>query len=133
MNTDEAAKYLQTAVSESLKAFSSKGCLSPTPDEIATTFGQHLKSMMSKHALAIAEAGRPTEYDPVTCVTAGELRALGAEIPDAVPDCGWVSRAALLYDNSPEVTVEGSRMSIHMSATIDEPFKWINVTVDISK
>jgi len=39
-----------------------------------------------------------TDYDPKTCVTAEELRAMGVVFDADVPDCAWVPRASLVPD-----------------------------------
>lgn len=65
------------------------------------------------------------EYDPKTCVTAGEVRAMGGNVPAAVPDCAWIRRVALRFIDS---TVSGDRtareLTVSMSFVIDDPWRW---------
>jgi hypothetical protein len=35
------------------------------------------------------------KYNEETCIHAGELRAMGFEIDERIPDCAWVHRSAL--------------------------------------
>lgn len=74
----------------------------------------------------------PDEYDPATCVTAGELRRLGFPIPEGVPDVAWVPRMALLsaFHNA-EAGPDGS-MNLKFNVHFTQPFRWVQVdfTVD---
>lgn len=70
------------------------------------------------------------EYDHKTCITAGEVRAMGGDVPAAVPDCAWVRRTSLKFGDS---HVSGDReareLTVSMAITIDEPWRWIEWTV----
>lgn len=73
------------------------------------------------------------EYDPNTCVTAGELRARGIPIPDTIPDVGWIPRHGLHLGES-EVTVDEKEVAhINVSLTFPYPFRWINMTFDLGE
>ena len=67
------------------------------------------------------------EYNSETCITAGELRAIGVAIPAEVPDCGWVPRSAVTY-SGPQVTVDGNRIDCTAAIQFSVPFQWISVT-----
>lgn len=73
------------------------------------------------------------QFDPKTCVTAGELRASGLALPTAIPDCGWVLRASVRYDfkvdrtRIEEVLTGTLRGAIEVSFT--EPFRWTEASV----
>ena len=71
-------------------------------------------------------------------ITAGEIRALGIPVPDQVPDCGNISRAgfqaALGFAMShAKLEASGHTMTMDMSIKFDEPFEWVDVTVEVTK
>jgi hypothetical protein len=35
------------------------------------------------------------KYDSLTCITAEEIRALGASLPESIPNCAWIPRASV--------------------------------------
>ena len=86
--------------------------------------------MLLDEALDEALEGEP-EYDADTCVTAAELREMGITVPDDVPDCGWIPRHAIKYGEI-GVDIEGTTMVANVGVAISEPFRWINVTVDLA-
>lgn len=75
------------------------------------------------------------EYDPKIHITAGELRAAGATIPDNIPDCGWVPRSALTISRVvhvdparvPEDMGAGALPNIELVTSTTEPFRWIEI------
>lgn len=70
------------------------------------------------------------EYDPETCVTAGELRARGITLPDSIPDVGWAPRSSVHI--SPCVTrIEGDTLHVEWTVTFEEVFRWISCKVEI--
>ena len=74
----------------------------------------------------------PDEYDPATCITAGDLRQLGFPIPEGVPDVAWVPRMAFFSAfQSAEAGPDGS-MNLKFNVRFTHPFRWIQVdfTVD---
>lgn len=80
------------------------------------------------------------DYDPRTCITAGECRAMGGEVPTDIPDCAWVPRRALKLDSVMADVTEADRKaralpSFKVTLTITEPFRWveINRTIDLSE
>ncbi len=71
------------------------------------------------------------EYDPATCITAGELRQLGIALPEGIPDCGWVPRAAIRsHVTGSQITPAGA-LEVDMTVRFDEPFRWVTVDVTI--
>ena len=44
---------------------------------------------------------REPEYDERTCITARELRAGGVGLPEEIPSCAWVPRAAVKFTMDP--------------------------------
>jgi hypothetical protein len=76
---------------------------------------------------------RVKEYDPETCVTAAELRAMGVQLDATVPDCAWVPRSALKVGVGearfdPE---DRSRILVPATLTLEEPLRWIEVAVTV--
>lgn len=72
------------------------------------------------------------EYDPITCITAGELRARGINVPLNIPDCAWVPRDSLQI-GEPRTRVEGDRGIITIDFVYREPFRWLELEFTISK
>ena len=76
------------------------------------------------------------EYDPAIRITAGELRALGLDLPENIPDCGHVSRTAIrhvaLTENPIKLMADGA-VQFGIDVFIDEPFYWITLDAVISK
>lgn len=73
------------------------------------------------------------DYDPDTCITAAELRAMGIEVHERVPDVGWVPRAAMRMsaepaEHTPEDIAAGL-LKMDMAITFTEPFRWIELNV----
>lgn len=66
------------------------------------------------------------EYDEETCMTAGELRAVGAKLPDTIPDCGWIPRHALRLGDC-SATSDGKRVNVGVSFSVSAPFRWVEV------
>jgi len=72
------------------------------------------------------------DYDPDTCITAGELRADGVNIPDTIPDCAWISRSSLIPVSFNAVHVgNNGAVCIETSCSITEPFRWIEATITL--
>lgn len=71
---------------------------------------------------------REDQYDPKTCVTAGELRTMGLDIPSPIPNCAWVPRRAICF-GEPEVTAEDDVVHASIPTIVNAPFKWVNVEV----
>jgi len=73
------------------------------------------------------------QYDPETCITAGELRAMGVPVEQETPDCAWVPRSAVRFGRSTVVAVDGDRFDVESSVEFDRPFKWINVEIHLTR
>jgi hypothetical protein len=78
------------------------------------------------------------DYNPVTCITACELREIGLELPDEIPDCAWVPREAVHWNFPPvETTVDrldsiyNGVLTITMNATFDAPFTCYRVIAPV--
>ena len=69
------------------------------------------------------------EYDPETCITAGELRAQGFHIPESTPDAGWVPRLSMkVVSAAPRSKPNDERrLDISMMISFSEPFRWIEI------
>jgi hypothetical protein len=70
-------------------------------------------------------------YDPDTCVTAGELRALGAiGLPPEIPDCAWVPRADLMLSpGRGTLDEDGVTLHVPIEVTFRTPLRWVDVKV----
>lgn len=78
--------------------------------------------------LAIGER----EYDPALHVTAGELRAIGKTLPEEIPDCAYMPRAALCDPTTIElvpVDIAGRTFnaSVLFSSHAEVPFRWLEI------
>lgn len=72
------------------------------------------------------------KYTPETCITAGELRALGFTVQDDVPDCAWVPKYAIRPTcDGVKVgeTEKGFEAVFNLETT--EPFRWIEMDLII--
>jgi hypothetical protein len=65
------------------------------------------------------------KFDPELHITAGELRQMGAEIENKIPDVAWVPRSDLRFGD-PEFVDSGDVDTVNMSIPtfITEPFRW---------
>jgi len=66
------------------------------------------------------------EYDPALCIEAGELRAMGIQLSDNIPDCAWVERWSIKWEVQ-RVEEEGMICCV---ATFNRPFRWLSLTID---
>lgn len=60
------------------------------------------------------------EYDPGTCVTAEELRAMGLDLPETVPDCAWLPRASVKVGTGRARFDPEDRSRILVPVTVEE-------------
>jgi len=75
----------------------------------------------------------PTEYDPETCWTAAELRAINIPIPDTVPDCGWVPRGAVQWTDVKTVPGEHPDVLVmDMTVKFHQPFHWLALPMPVT-
>lgn len=66
------------------------------------------------------------EYDPATCVTAGELRELGFPIPASIPDVAWCLRSSLV-PKLKDVQGSDGEYTIHFTIEFMKPLEWIQM------
>lgn len=68
------------------------------------------------------------EYDPKTCVTAGELRSIGLPIPDSIPDVAYIPHYGI---TAKLIRISGDDADGEFDAVVDvtfvEPFRWISL------
>ena len=69
---------------------------------------------------------KDTEYDPVKCVTAKELRDIGWPVPHSVPECAWVPRSSLVVDDC-DMSASENRLDMSISVKFTVPFQWVKV------
>lgn len=75
-----------------------------------------------------------TEYDPVTCIHAGELRQMGFNVPSEIPDCGWVPRGSMQTVASSSTASDDSMvLTTNLEVTFTQPFKWFSASFTAEK
>jgi hypothetical protein len=70
------------------------------------------------------------EYDPATCITAGELRAVGIPVPESVPDCGWIPRGSMAPGPEEPTTSYDPATGIitaMIPTCFTQPFRWFEL------
>lgn len=74
---------------------------------------------------------RRTEYNEQICITAGELREMGVDVPDRIPDCVWIPRWSMRMDaEGQEPTAaecEQGILKAKVIITFTQPFQWVSV------
>ncbi len=73
------------------------------------------------------------DYNPDTCITAGELRAFGYPIPETIPDCGWVRRSSWDVTTGAVSMDDDGTINMDMNMGFCEAFQWIEVTLTVAK
>jgi hypothetical protein len=63
-------------------------------------------------------------------IYAGQLRQMGCEIDERIPDCAWVRRRAIVFAPA-TAEMEGKLVRVRMSATVNEPFHWVEATISV--
>lgn len=73
------------------------------------------------------------EYDEKTCITAGELRNMGVNVPKDIPDYGWIPRYALRFTGPMEAFPgkEPGSIRVNIGTKITEPFRWVRVDLEL--
>lgn len=76
------------------------------------------------------------EYDPKTCITAGEFREMGATLPEGIPDCAWVPRDSVTWSLAIDVSPnppppERGKISVPLMILFNKPFKWVEIKATI--
>lgn len=72
------------------------------------------------------------EYNPTTCITAGELRSMGIPIPESIPDCGWVQRLSIEFKPPSHVEADDEgKVKFAFNVKIHEPFHWVTTTFTV--
>lgn len=70
--------------------------------------------------------------DMTNRVSAGELRQLGLNVPDGVPDCATVRRSAIRMKVS-DTQCSPSTISFGVDVEILDAFEWVEITFVASK
>lgn len=88
-----------------------------------SAYAERLASKVIRHYQE-ACAQETDEYDPRTCLTAGELRANGILIPGAVPDCGWIPRGGVKASSAAvtQEDVDAGILRININYEFTQPF-----------
>jgi hypothetical protein len=100
-------------------------------DEAAAIEGAFYGNLFHLAELGFEKGAVPMPYDPRYDLTAGELRAAGANgIDPSVPDGAWVPRHAMRMGDVRTAVVPGSRgPNIHIEYDVSfvEPFLWAEI------
>ena len=73
-------------------------------------------------------------YDFELHVTAGELRALGADVSAEVPDCAYVPRASIrVGEATEEPSDDPNVLALSLPIDLDEPFRWVEVKLTLPR
>ena len=73
------------------------------------------------------------EYDESTCITAGQLRAMGLDIKEYIPDCAWIPRYAMkISSGKVSGDPEKGMMNAQMNFEFTKSFTWYSVDFKIS-
>lgn len=63
-------------------------------------------------------------YDEKVHITAGELRGMGLELPEKIPDCAFVPRYAVKF-NVGDVVTDGNCCGASFQVYMSQPFRWV--------
>lgn len=130
MTDPQIIKDAQEVVEAAVRAAIDRMPVKPDFNAVAHACKAAVEAMRELPAIPV------TEYDPATCITAGELREMGFPVPDEIPDCGWVPRTEMVMNAEPESTPEDINAQIlRMDMRLDfkVPFKWIEFKSVITK
>ncbi len=75
-------------------------------------------------------------YDPVTRITAGELRQMGLELPESIPDVAHISRSAMCAraaTQDPIKLIESGGVVFGIDIYFTEEFVWYQLDCLVSK
>jgi len=74
------------------------------------------------------------KYDSETCYTAGELRDMGTEIPESIPDCAWIPKWGLVIERcEAEYGDQEGGIKFQYTSRLLVPFQWVSMGVVIKK
>jgi hypothetical protein len=104
-----------------------------TPDEIAEAIKAALNEHKASNAYRDVEALKDTLS---SCsylderVYAADLRAIGCNIPEKIPDCAWVPRSSIEF-GEPDVQIDGKCFDVTLTFAVSEPFRWAEYEFEI--
>lgn len=67
---------------------------------------------------------REQQYDPRRCITAAELRSVGVDVPNTIPNTAWIPKRSIVFS---EVETDQYPVLVEavVSMQINEPFRWV--------
>lgn len=98
---------------------------------------EHLSAMSERELLdAIVQSNQSLkqiraaeqEYDPETCFTAAELRGLGVELSNDIPDAAWIPRLFVQMEDE-GWQFDGDKLTLKQSVSFSAPFRHFQVEV----
>ena len=68
-------------------------------------------------------------------ITALELRNIGIDIPEKIPDCAWINRADVDFGigHTSQDKTDPTKMVFEASVKFNAPFNWIEISISIAK
>lgn len=70
-------------------------------------------------------------YDPLTCITAEELRDCGIPVPETVPDCAWVPDESIKTDVECGPGDREDDIKCVFTYTFLSPFRHLQITLTV--
>lgn len=98
-----------------------------------TKLGAFISLQIALRKIAKKKIIENIEYDPITHITAKELRDMGFAVPANIPDCGYIPRLAMQLGTGKPKVKNGQSLYIPVELTINAPFKWVETTVIVEK
>ncbi len=128
--TEEQLEEFNKALKEKLRELL-QSQLGQDASTIHTSDIQHvLEAVINENKPLIEERIRNTElqeYDPVLCIQAGELRAMGIQLSERIPDCAWIEKWSIVQGVTEQV--DGDKVCYGITFT--RPFRWLSVEVQL--
>lgn len=97
--------------------------LKPPSAISAKAASECMRSSISDYIAWMSKDGR---------ISAGDLRVMGVQLEDEIPDCATVDASAVTIALS-ESEVTKDAINIGYEVTITEPFEWVEVNVTIPR
>ena len=76
------------------------------------------------------------EYDAKICMTAREIRAMGIQVPERIPDVAWIYRSEFNFDlDSLQCwgdAEDTGKVHMRIKACFSGPFRWVEFKVGLS-
>lgn len=65
-------------------------------------------------------------------IYAGQLREMGGELPDNIPDCAWVPKSSVSWGKPSFKEADSpDRLEMDIDIHISEPWRWASIDITI--